>query len=171
MASRTNALFESSLLEVGAQVNDDDESMTLDQFMAQSTTAKKRPKYTAGKQASSFDKALESFKERAFGTASSPSELVLAHARCHEYVYGSIPSDTRTQFTAATAAMRAFSAREFDGDADRTLAFIRWAWRREQRLKQWVLKEKRTNKTPMGWRQLISGKTVDAYRSEVLSKR
>jgi hypothetical protein len=143
-----------------------DEEMSLDKFIERKTP--KRP-MTASRQAAHFDRALE--RSKLAEVESDPTELlVLAHARYHQHVYGAVPTNTRNEFSTAVVAIRAFIKREFDGDSARAQGFVKWAWRREQRTAKWLKAEKKLDKKPMGWRQLISTTMLDTYRAEAMAK-
>jgi len=82
-----------------------------------------------------------------------PIHLVALWARCHERVYGVVPSELAGDaWLAAASAAGKLVRVEFGGDMGNAVEFLRWTWRREQGREIVARKRKDDRVSRIGWR-------------------
>lgn len=88
-----------------------------------------------------------------------PKHFVWLYAHLHETIYGALPLELLENYQlACLAAGRCI--REFGGDVEKALDFVRWTWRREK-----AVHPTRTSDFRVGWRyQFTSAALMTDYR-------
>jgi hypothetical protein len=117
-------------------------------------------------------KAFEKIAAKPSVETTPAARLVMAHVAFFELVYGFVPSDTVDNFLAACSSAKSLMDKVFDGSEDRAASYVRWAWRRERKLKKWVAgKGENETKKPATWRRIFQARDlVDMYRAEALRR-
>lgn len=128
--------------------------------------------------ASMFDAAVADARRVVAEDEPCPSVHVLLglHAVFHEKVYGILPTEMRGRmWYAALAAAKGMLTREFAGDPDAGLAFVAWAWSREDAREQRRRAERAEDGgRRLGWALLFgraSAGMVGDWRAAVSRKR
>jgi hypothetical protein len=95
---------------------------------------------------------------------------------CHAKVYGVQPAELelkdslteagKRERVAAVSAARALIVNAFGGDVVEAVAYVQWAWGREQEREDWARKNGKT-RGRLAWRALFSGRGIlGDYRVE-----
>lgn len=118
--------------------------------------------------ASQFGRArveVEAMIESGKWTGVSARHLVALYDLMHERVYGvacaELGPEARYNATMMAASL---TKREFGGDYEKTLEFMRWAWTRESRTEKWRRENGRHEARRIGARLMFSGSLVTDYR-------
>lgn len=99
-----------------------------------------KPKRRARKKSPSASKAqveraVQGFEacrsERTWGSM-EPTHFLGLYVVCHRRVYGTDPADLFAAWAGAVGAVKAMLGHEFAGNPARLVAFLQWAWAREQ---------------------------------------
>jgi hypothetical protein len=97
-----------------------------------------------------------------------PGMLVALFAWCHEKTYGVAPADLKGQsWRNAQRCAGMMVKKDFGGDIDKALEFLRWTWQRERRIEQWRRDNNQHGKV-IGWYdQFQRGELLTKYRVDV----
>jgi hypothetical protein len=93
-----------------------------------------------------------------------PRHLVALWAWLHEQTYGVAPSLHGREWVTASFAAGTVLKKDFAGDVDALLEFVRWTWAEERRSVKWK-RENGRPVTPLGWRWQFSSKAVVKWRA------
>ncbi len=105
----------------------------VDALVGELPAKRKPPAMTAARLAKAVVGIQRRMKERDWENL-RPSDIVAAHAWCHGETYGAADGDLLGQgWGNACRAVGLMIKREFAGDAEEALGFLRWAWEREMR--------------------------------------
>jgi hypothetical protein len=97
----------------------------------------------------------------------TPTLLVALFMWCHEKTYNTEPLELLSPKTFTRARMQAARLRdkEFGGNMDDTLEFMRWTWRKEQATEEWRRTKNNGQGRTIDWyRQFCSSELVTKYR-------
>lgn len=88
--------------------------------------------------------------------------LVALYEWCHEQVYGVAPAELEQMWTQAVFAASNLVKKQFGGDVESAVEFVRWTWQREQ----WRLKKRPESQVfRVGWKlQFVNLGFVTDYR-------
>lgn len=91
--------------------------------------------------------------------------LVALYDLMHEQVYDVAPADLgpAERYNAVMMAAN-LTKREFSGDYEKAMEFMRWAWTREMKNEKWRRENGRTDARRIGARLMFSGSLVTDYR-------
>jgi hypothetical protein len=111
---------------------------------------------------------MRAMGERGDWSGATGAHLVALYEWLHEEVYGAPTSElsVRRLRGIAVSVAGAFVKREFGGDPERAVEFLRWAWTREQEREAWRRANDRSGKK-IGWRLAFSGELATEYRVDV----
>ncbi len=97
-----------------------------------------------------------------------PDGLLALFVWCHDQTYGTRPSDLRGEtWRRARFQAAAMVKRDFNGDMDAALAFMRWTWQRERRIEQWRRDNNQHGKVINWYDQFVRGELLTKYRVDV----
>lgn len=95
------------------------------------------------------------------------THLVALYEKLHEAVYGVLPAELDGKnWALASAAAGRLVEKDFGGDPSKAVAFMRWAWRREQGRERWR-RENGRDGSRIGWRLQFGGSMLTEYRISV----
>jgi hypothetical protein len=93
--------------------------------------------------------------------SATPAHLVELYDWCHEKVYGVASPELNMpdERLGACSAARSLLTKEFGGDSTAAVAFLRWAWAREEGREKWA-RQNQKERGRLAWRTLFSGRGV-----------
>ena len=90
--------------------------------------------------------------------------LVALYVWCHEKTYGAGPSLRGKEWLHASRAAGNMVRREFAGDWDAALVFMRWVWKRERERERWRRENGKQGRVINWRRQFVYGDLLTEWR-------
>lgn len=126
---------------------------------------KKRVPDVARKTRERYAQEADRMRREADWGEAEHGHLVALYIACHEHCYGSRPTelDQGKEFAQARFAVGRLAKKEFEGNRQEVVSFVRWTWTREESREKWRRKEGRPGGR-ISWRVQFSSSLVSDYR-------
>lgn len=99
-------------------------------------------------------------------------QLVALYWVCHARLYGVVPSelDTASGWSQAMKAAGNMVKRQFDGDVQVAVRFMRWCWHREREREEWRRVNKVSGKRLIWQQQFLWPSLISDWRAEKIRR-
>lgn len=111
-----------------------------------------------------YAEEAERMRQDADWSQAENGHLVALYIACHEHCYGVRPTelDSGKEFAQARFAVDRLAKKEFRGSRQELVAFMRWAWAREEGREKWRRREGREGGR-LGWRIQFSSSLISDF--------